>query len=365
VGSEAFLRLERLTKRFGKVTAVEDLTLSIARGSFTTLLGPSGCGKTTTLRLIAGFYRPDAGDIFIENERVTLLPPHRRETAMVFQSYALFPHMNVFDNVAYGLRARRMKKKEIQRRVHEALALVGLEGLERRTPGQLSGGQQQRVAVARALAISPRVLLMDEPLSNLDAKLRESVRKEIRNLQKHLEITTVYVTHDQEEALALSDVVVVMHQGKIQQKSSPWELYHRPANKFVADFVGIPNFLQAEILAISPNGTKLAVAGQQIQSADVVQESRTGELVLISIRPEGIRLEEDEPSEPSATMENVLKGRVIDFAFLGPKVRYWIDIGGQQLIAEEVDPEKIMRGWVRLRFSPKRTRIIEIGHDAR
>ncbi|RME65887.1 MAG: ABC transporter ATP-binding protein, partial [Caldilineae bacterium] len=236
-----FLKLENLSKVFasrsgsGEVVAVDDVNLDIERGQFVTLLGPSGCGKTTTLRLIAGFEFPTTGRIVLDGEDIADLPPNRRDMAMVFQSYAIFPHLNVFENIAYGLRIKKLSNQEIRRQVATVLELTELTGLENRQPNQLSGGQQQRVALARALVMEPKVLLFDEPLSNLDAKLRVQMRSEIRRIQQELGITSVYVTHDQDEAMVLSDRIVVMNQGRIQQVGSAPEIYRRPANRFVAD----------------------------------------------------------------------------------------------------------------------------------
>src|SRR5918911_5294371 len=238
--TDAHVRLVHLTKRFpgGQAAAVDDVCLDIPRGSFTTLLGPSGCGKTTTLRIIAGFYEPDQGDIFIAGRRVNDVPVHRRKTAMVFQDYALFPHMRVADNVGYGLRLARVPKDALAKRVRNTLEFLGLRGLEGRFPSQLSGGQQQRVALARALVMNPEVLLLDEPLSNLDAKLRVAIRDELTSIQRQLGITTIYVTHDQDEALAMSDWVAVMNKGHVIQWGTPWEVYYAPRTPFMADFLG-------------------------------------------------------------------------------------------------------------------------------
>ena len=219
------VELKGIVKRFGPLKAVDDVTLSIQEGDFFTLLGPSGCGKTTLLRMIAGFYRPDAGEIRFGDKRVNDVPPHRRETGMVFQNYALFPHLSVFDNIAYGLRARKLPRREIEARIAKIIGSVQLEGMEGRAPSQLSGGQQQRVALARALVISPQILLMDEPLSNLDAKLRVSMREEIRRIQKEMGITTIYVTHDQEEAMAVSDRIAILNRGRLEQVGAPVEIY--------------------------------------------------------------------------------------------------------------------------------------------
>ncbi|WP_375450050.1 ABC transporter ATP-binding protein [uncultured Devosia sp.] len=251
------LRLSGIGRSFGDFAAVSDLSLDVADGEFVTLLGPSGCGKTTTLRMVAGFISPDRGEIAFDGERINAVPPHRRDTGMVFQSYALFPHMIVADNVGFGLRMRGMPAEPRRERIAESLAMVNLVGLERRRPGELSGGQQQRVALARAIAIRPQILLFDEPLSNLDARLREKVRLEIRELQRRLGITTLYVTHDQAEALAMSDRIVVMDAGRIEQVGTPDEIYRSPATRFVADFVGAANIVDGHSLGEGVFKTKV------------------------------------------------------------------------------------------------------------
>src|SRR5512136_14154 len=255
-----YLVLDHLTKRFpargkqvGEVSAVDDVSISIEKGQFVTLLGPSGCGKTTTLRLIAWFEFPTSGHIIVDNQRLEEVPPNRRDMAMVFQSYAIFPHLNVFENIAYGLNVQRRPQAEVKQRVDRVLELVELTGLENRAPNQLSGGQQQRVALARALIMEPKVLLMDEPLSNLDAKLREQMRTEIRRIQQRLQITSVYVTHDQAEAMTLSDLIVVINAGRVEQVGTAQDLYQRPANRFVADFIGTANFLPGKVVSSSAN----------------------------------------------------------------------------------------------------------------
>jgi len=245
----ARLDIDRLVKRYGDFFAVKDVSLSVADGEFLVLLGPSGCGKTTTLRMVAGFIEPTAGEVKLGGSNVTLLPPWKRNAGMVFQSYALFPHLTVAQNVAFGLEMRKLPKVEVDKRVEEALALVRLAGFGARLPRQLSGGQQQRVALARALAIRPDVLLLDEPLSNLDAKLRQEVRVEIRELQKQLGLTTVMVTHDQEEALTMADRLVVMNEGAVHQVGTQRDLYERPADRFVAGFVGRSTFLDGTVEA--------------------------------------------------------------------------------------------------------------------
>ena len=245
--------------------AVKDVSLDIEPGSFVTLLGPSGCGKTTTLRMIAGFESPDEGEIYLGQEPINALTPNKRDTAMVFQSYALFPHYNVFDNVAYGLRLRKVPKAEIDRRVAAILELVELSGMESRMTNQLSGGQQQRVALARAMVVEPSVLLFDEPLSNLDAKLRVSMRTEIRRIQQTLGITAVYVTHDQAEAMAISDKIIIMNRGVVAQMGTSEEIYQHPNSEFVADFIGEVNFLSGDITQVRGDSCTLSIAGHPVQ----------------------------------------------------------------------------------------------------
>ena len=323
----ARVRLEHITKRFGHTVAVDDVSLDVAEGSFTTLLGPSGCGKTTLLRVVAGFYQPDAGEVFLGDVRVTAVPPHRRNTAMVFQEYALFPHMTVEENVGYGLRLRRVAGAEAARRIAQVLALVGLVGQQGKFPHQLSGGQQQRVALARALVVGPEVLLLDEPLSNLDAKLRVRVRTEIRLLQQQLGKTAIYVTHDQEEALAISDRIAVMEGGRIQQIGTPLEIYHHPANRFVADFVGLANFVEGE--RAGPG--RIRVGALIFAVPDGTAGSGPVTMVL---RPEALRLHHAQPESG----ENVLRGRVRTASFLGTLARYWIDAEGLSWIVDVPSP---------------------------
>ena len=247
--------LQNIHKTFGRVPVINNCSLECRDGEFLTLLGPSGCGKTTLLRTIAGFISPDKGDIYFDDRRVNDVPPNQRDTAMVFQSYALFPHMTVWDNVAFGPRMKRMPRRKIAERVEWALELVGLRGLEDRYPRMLSGGQQQRVALARALVMEPKVLLLDEPLSNLDAKLREKMRLEIKKLQQKLGITTIYVTHDQTEALAISDRIAILNQGSVLQVGRPEEVYRQPNCKFVANFIGLANFIRGKVTAVDERAT--------------------------------------------------------------------------------------------------------------
>ncbi|MBP8036981.1 MAG: ABC transporter ATP-binding protein, partial [Negativicutes bacterium] len=244
-----------------KVTAVDNVSLRIEPGEFVTLLGPSGCGKTTILRMVAGFEIPTSGDVLIGDERVNTLTPDRRDTAMVFQSYALFPHLNVFENIAYGLKIKKMKSDDIRTKVKEILGLVGLSELETRSPNQLSGGQQQRVALARALVMEPSVLLFDEPLSNLDAKLRIHMRREIRKIQRQFGITSIYVTHDQAEAMSMSDRIIVMNKGVVEQIGTPREIYATPASQFVADFIGTANIIPSQVVAVNDDRTEVSALG--------------------------------------------------------------------------------------------------------
>ena len=272
--------------------AVHDVSLDIRPGSFVTLLGPSGCGKTTTLRMIAGFESPDEGEIYLGNEPINELTPNKRDTAMVFQSYALFPHYNVFDNVAYGLRLRKVPKQEIQERVEGILQLVELTGMEQRMTNQLSGGQQQRVALARALVVEPGVLLFDEPLSNLDAKLRVQMRTEIRRIQQALGITAVYVTHDQSEAMAISDQVILMKSGVIAQMGSPMEIYYHPNSEFVADFIGECNFLKGKVASSQDGLTQVTLSAGTV-SVRTEEDHPAGTETEIVLRPEAITISDN------------------------------------------------------------------------
>lgn len=286
--AEPALKLDKLIKRFGAHAAVDGIDLAVAPGEFVTLLGPSGCGKTTTLNLIAGFLAPDGGHIQLGGRLVENLPPFQRDLGMVFQDYALFPHMTVADNVAFGLKMRKVAKDEMSVRVAEALALVKLDGFGARRPNQLSGGQRQRVALARALVIRPAMLLLDEPLSNLDLKLREEMRTEISSLQRRLGIATVFVTHDQGEALTMSDRIAVMRDGKIEQIGAPAEIYERPATRFVAGFIGSINMVPAKVEAIDGGVVRLAMpAGSARARVDGVS---LGEAVTLTVRPERLKL---------------------------------------------------------------------------
>jgi iron(III) transport system ATP-binding protein len=328
------IRLEGVSKRFdhrvkGEVYAVRNVSLDVRPGELLTLLGPSGCGKTTTLRMIAGFQEPDAGRILIGGEDVTRLMAYERNIGFVFQSYALFPHLSVFENVAYGLRVQRQAEAGITRAANEVLALVGLAGYERQMPNQLSGGEQQRVALARAIVIKPRVLLFDEPLSNLDARLRVQMRGEIQRLQKALGITAVYVTHDQEEAMAISDRIAVMHQGVIVQEGSAETLYRRPASEFVAQFIGRTNLLRGRVVGAGAAGIEVEVQGHRLQVSGEGARPAVGASVTLVVRPEAIAM-----SAPGTG----LAGTVLSRTFLGEKAEYQVRVGSDTLQVTSYGP---------------------------
>lgn len=339
------VRLEHISKIYqdpktGKdFYAVKDTTLEIEPGSFVTLLGPSGCGKTTTLRMIAGFESPDEGEIYLGGEPINALTPNKRDTAMVFQSYALLPHYNIFDNVAYGLKLRKLDKATIREKVTKILALVGLEGMEERMTNQLSGGQQQRVALARALVLEPGVLLFDEPLSNLDAKLRVSMRTEIRRIQQEAGITAIYVTHDQSEAMALSDKIIIMEKGVVAQIGSPQEIYYHPANEFVADFIGEANFLRGKLTSKSGGSGIVTVEGVPVPVVGIgeLPEEKNCTLVL---RPESAVLAD----------KGVLPCRVIVSCFMGSYQNYHVMVGDSLVKITD--------------FNPKNKKIYQVGDTA-
>ncbi|HEX6513030.1 MAG TPA: ABC transporter ATP-binding protein [Chloroflexota bacterium] len=325
--ADVHLQLVNLSKRFmADAAAVDGISLDVPRGSFTTILGPSGCGKTTTLRMIAGFYEPDEGDILLSGRRMNDVPAHRRNTAMVFQDYALFPHMSVEENVGYGPRLAHVPRAEAERRVKETLTLLGLERLGKRLPNQLSGGQQQRVALARALVMKPEVLLLDEPLSNLDAKLRVQVRTELTGIQRQLGLTTIFVTHDQDEALSMSDWIAVMDEGQVIQWGTPWQIYYQPRTVFMAEFVGAVNLVRAT--RVGPSGVSLA--GHELELPGL---QATADSPLLCIRPETLRLGEGAVDNLCA-----LDGRVRQRTFLGSVMRYTVDVGGQDWLVDVPDP---------------------------
>lgn len=319
------LELKNLSKRFGKTVALEDIDLEIKTGEFVSFLGPSGCGKTTALRVIAGLVKPDRGTVRINGQDVTEVPPRFRNLGMVFQNYALFPHMNVFENLAFGLRVEKMDGATIRRKVEEALATVKLSGLKDRFPHQISGGQQQRVALARALVKNPEILLMDEPLSNLDAKLRQQMRNEIRLIQKKLDITAIFVTHDQEEAISMSDRVVIMQQGKIVQVGTPIEIYEEPRDIFVADFIGKTNILEGVIETGSGGKFSLKLSRQLTLSLDPQFGRYLGQKVIFSVRPDRIGLWEGSARNP----EEQIPAKVLSRTFLGPLSSYNLLVGDE------------------------------------
>ncbi|MBR2121885.1 MAG: ABC transporter ATP-binding protein [Lachnospiraceae bacterium] len=320
--------------------AVKDTSLDIEPGSFVTLLGPSGCGKTTTLRMIAGFESPDEGEIYLGGEPINALTPNKRDTAMVFQSYALLPHYNIFDNVAYGLKLRKLDKAEIKEKVTNILKLVGLEGMEARMTNQLSGGQQQRVALARALVLEPGVLLFDEPLSNLDAKLRVSMRTEIRRIQQEAGITAVYVTHDQSEAMAISDKIIIMEKGVVAQMGTPQEIYYHPTSEFVADFIGEANFLRGKM--VSRNGSEgvADVNGSKVELSGLTGPQKAGDDCTLVLRPEAAVVAD----------EGQLPCKVILSCFMGSYQNYHVMVGDTQVKVTD--------------FNPKNKKIYEVGDEA-
>lgn len=339
------IRLEHISKIYqdpktGKdFRAVDDANLVIEPGSFVTLLGPSGCGKTTTLRMIAGFESPDEGEIYLGDTPINELTPNKRDTAMVFQSYALFPHYNVYDNVAYGLKLRKLPKNEIHEKVMRILELVELEGMENRMTNQLSGGQQQRVALARALVVEPSVLLFDEPLSNLDAKLRVSMRTEIRKIQQRVGITAVYVTHDQSEAMALSDQIIVMNKGVVTQIGTPQEIYYHPENEFVADFIGEANFLHGKLISKEGSNGIMEIVGQEI-AAEHVENIAVGDSCTAVLRPESAVVD----------TEGQLPCEIVVSCFMGSYQNYHVKVG--EYIVKITD------------FNPKHKRIFKEGEKA-
>lgn len=342
------LQLKNINKYFGKNHVIKNVNLNFEKGHFITFLGPSGCGKTTLLRMVAGFYEPDEGEILLNGKNIEKVPPYDRNTAMVFQEYALFPHMNVFDNVSYGLRVKKKSKDEIEKRVKQALALMQLEGMEKRFPNQMSGGQQQRVAVARALVMNPEVLLLDEPLSNLDAKLRESVRVELRQIQQKMGLSTIYVTHDQSEALSMSDAIVVLKDGIVHQVGTPQEIYFEPKTAFVADFIGTTNLISLK----GESGNQVAYGGTVFTSSNPVKE---GSEYVASVRPESAGLSKN----PVENQVN-LKAHITNTMFLGEKVRYFLrDALDKEWIVDAFDPGRtIHQGDVYVTFPAEKAWVI-------
>ena len=359
------ISIRAVTKRFADLIAANNINLEIEKGEFFTLLGPSGCGKTTLLRCIAGFLDPEEGEIHFGERRVDGIPTHKRGVGMVFQNYAVFPHLSVQDNVKYGLKARKIPAKEQEDRSRQAISLVQLQGLEHRLPNQLSGGQLQRVAIARALVIEPEVLLMDEPLSNLDAKLRVEMRGEIRLLQQKMGITTIYVTHDQEEALSISDRIAVMEHGVVRQVGKPWEIYVRPEDTFVAGFIGTTNMIDC-VAAIGDSGGLLAQSGQNsfgLPKSDVLQQ---GDKIRFALRPEAITIRD--VAEPIPDNQWSLEGEIVRFEYLGSMIKYEVGLDGDVtllVISYDAEPDKIKNVGQRVKMSypVERAKIFQKDHS--
>jgi spermidine/putrescine transport system ATP-binding protein len=357
-----------VTKAFGDVLAVDHVDLEVRRGEFFSLLGPSGCGKTTTLRIIGGFEAPTSGTVELDGEDVTWLPPHRRNVNTVFQSYALFPHLDVFENVAFGLRRKRVAAAEVRRRVDDALKLVQLPGLGGRRPGQLSGGQAQRVALARALVNRPAVLLLDEPLGALDLKLRRQMQLELKGIQQEVGITFIYVTHDQEEAMTMSDRIAVMNGGRHEQLADPEELYERPKTRFVAGFLGVSNLLAGTLEGVADGQAAIRLAGGMVVHAPADGIPSAGP-IEIGVRPEKIRI-----VAPAATPDgaNALEGTVVDTSYLGVSTQYLVRLGsGESVTVYEQNQTRTARSSlhgagevVALTWAPEHTFVVPGGEDS-
>ena len=367
------VRLDRVTKRFGDVVAVDDLTLDVGRGEFFSLLGPSGCGKTTTLRMIAGFEDVTAGTVYLGEQDVTNLPPYRRDVNTVFQNYALFPHLNVYENVAFGLRRRKVAGKEIRERVGNMLALVELPGYERRRTNQLSGGQQQRVALARALINRPRVLLLDEPLGALDLKLRKQMQLELKRIQEEVEITFIYVTHDQDEAMTMSNRIAVMRGGKVEQLGHPVDLYEQPTTEFVAGFLGVSNLLDGTVLGAAGDGLMDVQldAGAQVRAA--AAGHAPGSKVRLGVRPEKLRLQRTETVASDDGNTNALTGRITDASYVGVSTQYVVKLDdgkdvvvySQNLETSGVAEQHAAGEQVSLSWRPKHSFVISKSNEPR
>lgn len=324
--NQPMVQFKGIMKRFGRVVAVEKMDFDIEEGSLVTLLGPSGCGKTTLLRMVAGLEAPTEGDIFIKGVRINDTPIHKRNLGMIFQNYALFPHKNIFDNVAFGLKYRNVSKKAVREKVTRALEMVRLPGVEERMPSQLSGGQQQRIAMARAIVIEPDVLLMDEPLSALDENLREEMRREVDNLQQMLGVTTIFVTHDQREALSMSDKILVMKAGRKQQEGSPEAVYNEPVNHFVADFLGHSNFTRGEVVEVDDHRVRVRIETGDVLFAENKGEFSKGDPVEMIVRAQRFDAFPRDEFEPVEGM-NHFEGRIKDRSYMGGEVSYFIELG--------------------------------------
>lgn len=340
--------LQNITKVFSdpnnpskKFTAVRSVDLEVREGEMVTFLGPSGCGKTTTLRIISGFENPTEGEVLISGKRVNDIPPNRRDTSMVFQSYAIFPHLSVSQNIGFGLELKGFDKAETRKQVEEIMEIMNLQDLYHRRPDQLSGGQQQRVALARAIINKPKVLLFDEPLSNLDAKLRDQMRIEIRRIQQTFGITSIYVTHDQDEAMTVSDRIMVMNQGEVMQIGTPFEIYSRPANSFVADFIGRVNFFPVEILKVSEDSVGVACFGKQLSIDSSNGEFSTGQQAKLVVRPESLTLKKGSDDGTQIT------GNIKRSVYLGPTVEYEIEVPGMETLVLAVTYNPVEDGFYR------------------
>jgi spermidine/putrescine ABC transporter ATP-binding subunit len=337
-GQTPMLQLVDIYKSFGDVAVLKGISASVAKGELLTFVGPSGCGKTTLLRIVGGFTPLTSGKVILDGEDIGNLPPNMRNTNMVFQSYALFPHMTVRKNIGFGLKLKKWPRKKIDDRVEELLSLVYMEGLGDRTIDRISGGQQQRVALARALALEPKVLLLDEPLSNLDANLRVVMREEIRNIQERIGITTIFVTHDQYEAMSISDRLLVLNDGVIQQIGSPMEIYQKPANEFIAGFVGYVNFLEGSVEAVDGAADTLTVSteyGMLIIKRDQEKKIGEGDQVLVVIRPEAVALLTPESRE----QQNTFHGMVSNYMYAGNLVKYTVRLGDKELVIDQYNPK--------------------------
>jgi spermidine/putrescine ABC transporter ATP-binding subunit len=347
------LHLERIVKKYGKVKAVDDLSLEVREGELLTLLGPSGCGKTTVLRCVSGFVKPDSGDIYLGDRKITEIPPQKRGIGLVFQNYALWPHMTVFQNLAFGLQIKKLSKIEIRQKVERALSLVQLEGFGDRYPRQLSGGQQQRVALSRALVLEPDILLLDEPLSNLDALLREQMRFEIAQIHKQAGITTIYVTHDQTEAMVISDRIVVLEKGRIMQVGTPLEIYSKPANKFVAGFMGTTNFIYGKVISFdkdyaevtTDDGVTLTGRGRELKKGDEVD---------VAIRPESIKFLSPAEAKTTPHEPNLYEAEVVRASYIGELIDYQLKIKNHLIRA---------RGEVRTPYAVSERIVIKLDPD--
>jgi len=348
----SILQIKSLTKSYEDFMAVDHISLEVEKGKFLTLLGPSGSGKTTSLMMIAGFVKPTTGDIMVEGDSILTIPPHKRNVGMVFQNYALFPHLSVFENIAFPLKMRKASKQQIEKKVTEVLELVRLPEVSRRHPKQLSGGQQQRIALARALVFNPPLLLMDEPLGALDKQLREHMQLEIKQIQEDLNITVIYVTHDQSEALTMSDRIAVMDRGKIIQYGSPEDLYERPANRFVAEFIGETNFIEAKVEAIDDESFTAITKNKMMIRAILKKEVSVMQEVVFTLRPEHISFLDE-----NASLPNMLPGTIEDVLYIGENSKYIIRVGeGEHIIAKEQNRlgvkkykkrERVLIGWNR------------------